>query len=57
MLSLPAEEPDLSVARAAVAACTHIEVRDLSEAERAVDLGATVPTSEFALDLRELERP
>jgi hypothetical protein len=59
-LTLPAEEVDVEIARAAVASCRHVEVRDIAElarAARSIAAAAPATTPPFVLDLEELERP
>jgi len=55
LLSLPAAGVDVAIARAAIAAAAHVEVRDVADAEPAT--AATAPTPDLVLDLLELERP
>lgn len=57
LLSLPATGADVQVARPAIAAAAHVEVRDVADAERATVARTTPSTQELVLDLRELERP
>lgn len=57
LLSLPAARADVEIARAAVAAAKHVEVRDLEEAERSITKEAAAPTHDLVLDLGELPRP
>lgn len=55
-LSLPAAGADVAIARAAVAACSHIDVRDL---EAAADSSVTrdpIPPTRLVIDIEELER-
>ncbi len=57
-LTLPAEGADVEVARIAVAACAHVEIRDIADtavAERAAVGSGGRPV--LVLDLEELERP
>lgn len=59
-LTLPAEDVDVEIARAAVASCAHVEVRDIAElarAARSAAAAAPAATPPFVLDLEELERP
>jgi len=57
LLSLPAAGADVEIARAAIAAAAHVEVRDVADAERVTAARTTSPTHELVLDLQELERP
>jgi hypothetical protein len=59
-LTLPAEDVDVEIARAAVASCTHVEVGDIAELTRAARTAAAAAppaTPPLVLDLEELERP
>jgi hypothetical protein len=59
-LTLPAEDVDVEIARAAVASSRHVEVRDIAElaqAARSAAAAAPVTIPAFVLDLKELERP
>jgi hypothetical protein len=57
LLSLPATGADVEIARAAVAAAAHVEVRDVAQVEPATAAQTTAPTPDLVLDLQELERP
>lgn len=57
LMSLPAAGADVEIARAAVAAAAHVEVRDLAEAERWTAARTASPLPDLVLDLEELERP
>lgn len=57
LLSLPAAGADVAIAQAAVAGATHVEVRDVAEAERATAARTAAPMTDLVLDLKELERP
>lgn len=57
LLSLPAAGADVEIARVAVAAAAHVEVRDLAETERSTAARTASPMPELVLDLQELERP
>ena len=57
LLSLPAAGADVEIARAALAAATHVEVRDVAEADRSAAEQSASSMAELALDLEELERP
>lgn len=56
-LSLPAAGADVAISRASVAACSHVDVRDVDGATDRL-VAANPPTSPaLTLDLTELERP
>ena len=59
-LTLPAEDVDVEIARAAIASCAHVEVRgtaELARAARSAAAAAPLTPPPFVLDLEELERP
>jgi len=57
LLSLPAAGADVEIARAAVAGATHVEVRDVVEAERSTTVRTMSSMHDLVLDLQALELP
>jgi hypothetical protein len=56
MLSLPASGPDVAIARAAVADCPHVDVRDVGEAAEDAAAATRASRGEVTFDLDEIDR-
>ena len=56
VLSLPAAGEDVAIARTAVAAAPHVQVRDIDDESRSAKATAARPFRDLVLKLEELER-
>jgi hypothetical protein len=57
LLSLPAAGADVEIARAAIAAAAHVDVRDVDQVAGATLTRTSTPRADLVLGLQELERP